>query len=149
MSRTATKPRSRIQRALIELRRRTGHSQTSFARLLNVAVATVGRWETTNEPAGITLATFERIANKERHKDLAKVFSEALAGLQSSDPAAARQIFEERGRWGEVDLIIADIQEQAETLKNQGNPIGSRIYDRCNDAWVLLEQVRLFSWRNR
>ena len=126
-----------------------GHSQTSFARTQNLAATTVGRWESVGEPGGITLAMLEKLATKEGHKNLAKVFSDALAKLKSSDPSAARSIYEERERWVRLDLIVEAIQDEAKVLKEKGDPAGQRICDACNDAWEVLEQIRLFSWRDR
>jgi transcriptional regulator with XRE-family HTH domain len=138
-----------VQRALIELRKRMGHSQSSFARAQNVATATVGRWESVGEPGGITLAMLEHLARKEDHKDLAKVFSDALTDLKSADPSLARSIFEEQQRRVWLDGFVTDVQVMAKTLIDQQNPIGQQLYNLCNEAWKVLEQIWLFSWRDR
>jgi hypothetical protein len=126
-----------------------GHSQTSFARAQNVASTTVARWEAISAPGGITLAMLEHLARREHYTDLAEVFGGALVALKNSDPSLARSISEEQQRRVWLDGFVAKVQEAAKTLIDEGNPIGQEIYAACNEAWKVLEQIWLFSWRDR
>ena len=143
------KQRTPVQRALIELRKRMGHSQESLARTLNVSLPTVGRWETTLEPKGINLARLEKIATEKQLPEVAAVFQAALDKLKDTAPRDAQAIHDEKMRWAALDDIVSRIQEEATALKEKKNPAGQRIYDACNEAWLVLEQIHAFSWRNR
>jgi transcriptional regulator with XRE-family HTH domain len=143
------KKRTPLQRALIELRQKLGHSQESLARALNVSLPTIGKWESMTEPKGISLALLEKTARENQLPKVAAVFQDALDKLKTTAPRDAQAIHDERMRWTALDEIIGRIQQEAEALKEKKNPAGQRIYDDCNAAWLLLEEIHSFSWRNR
>jgi len=79
MSRPATKPRTAVQHALIELRRQLGLTQLQLALLLDVTPTTTARWETTHPPRGPALLRIAQFAEGRGALVWAKIFREVLA----------------------------------------------------------------------
>jgi transcriptional regulator with XRE-family HTH domain len=144
-----TRKRTPVQVALIELRGRLGHSQESLARQLKVSLPTVGKWETTTPPTAVALAVLYKLAADNGHEKLARVFDTALEQLKATRPRIVQDIRQEQMRWTQIDMLLGEIQTEAERLKDQGSPDGKRIYDLANDMWQVLAEIHLWSWRNK
>ena len=70
-------------------------TQTEFAvNVLNMAISTIGRWETKDWPAGDALLRLAALAEKNRRPDLADIFLKAF--MQDVQRIAPPQIVE---RW--------------------------------------------------
>jgi transcriptional regulator with XRE-family HTH domain len=70
--------KTKLMGAVRELRTALGLSQTEFGLRLGKSLPTIQRWETLRPPDGEALADLERLANDEKHPELAKPFSAAL-----------------------------------------------------------------------
>jgi transcriptional regulator with XRE-family HTH domain len=78
MARPTSRPRSKISSTLIRLREHFGESQEKFADRLQVALATLGRWESSSPPTGRSLDRLAQIAVQSSREDLAKQFRAAF-----------------------------------------------------------------------
>jgi transcriptional regulator with XRE-family HTH domain len=134
---------------LIELRRRLGVTQQIMATRLGCSLQTIARWETIMEPQSAALIVLRDLAEEKKYADLAKVFAKTLERVKRTQPVVAQKAHEEQVRWAQVDVLLAEIQNIAEGLRDQGNIDGKRIYDLGNDMWQALEQIHLMSWRNK
>ena len=65
---------NQITQAVRELRQRLGDTQQSFAHRLNMAIATVVRYESTRPPQGEALGAIYRVARDAGHADLSEGF---------------------------------------------------------------------------
>jgi len=78
--------RSRASEALIELRKTMGMTQQRFAvEVLNVAVPTVGRYETSHPPAAKVLLKLAHVAHEIGCYDLACLFRDLYVEEVNSD----------------------------------------------------------------
>ncbi len=148
-TKTKTKPRrAPLQRALIELRRRTGHTQESFSRELGVSLPTVGAWEANGRlPLDIMLARLADIARKNGHDDLATIFHGGLLELQKDRAQKAADIFDEIGRWHEIMNHLAAFRVEVENLSDE--KLKERMMNRFIEFEKVLSAVQRWSWRNR
>jgi transcriptional regulator with XRE-family HTH domain len=79
MSRRASRPRTAVQQALIELRRQLGITQLQLARELDVTPITTARWETSQAPRSNALKRIAEFAERRGALVWAEVFRKVLA----------------------------------------------------------------------
>jgi transcriptional regulator with XRE-family HTH domain len=147
--------RAPLQKALVQLRKRMGHTQESFSRVLGVSLPTLGNWEASGRlPLDIMLARLEKIARDNNHIDLADTFHAGLEELKMDRAAKAADIFDEIARWHEikghltaVSQIAAAVRE-ATSLKEAKTAV-EPINDLLVEFEKTLSQVQAWSWRNR
>jgi transcriptional regulator with XRE-family HTH domain len=75
------KEKTRVQKALIQMRRQLNLTQQQLAARLNVALPTVGKWESTRSPTGESLIQLAAFAYRTGQHETAKVFFAAGAQL--------------------------------------------------------------------
>ena len=153
-TKTKTKPRrAPLQRALIELRRRTGHTQESFSRELGVSLPTVGAWEANGRlPLDIMLARLADIARKNGHDDLATIFHGGLLELQKDRAQKAADIFDEIARWQDINAHLTALGAEADRLRDEklkDTELPDRIVARLYEFEKVLAAAQRWSWRNR
>ena len=156
MSRPSKKPkRAPLQKALIELRRRTGHTQESFSRVLGVSLPTVGHWEAKGRlPLDIVLARLADIATKAGHADLAQVFMGGLDELKASRAQKAEDILDEIDRWHKINASLHWLGEIETAVREATSLEEARaeiepMYDVLVKLEKVLADVQRWSWRNR
>lgn len=141
-----------MQKALIELRRRLGHTQESFSRELGVSLPTLGKWESHGRlPLDIMLARLRDIAIKEGHEDLAAVFTGGLEQLREDRAQKAADIFDEIARWHAIKDHLKALGEEAERLRTEklkDSDLPQRIVDRLYEFEKVLAAAQRWSWRN-
>jgi transcriptional regulator with XRE-family HTH domain len=74
MPRPASRGKSKLSKAVCELRARLGSSQQSFSNRLGVALNTIARYETSREPSGEALLKLGNVAALNLHWDLSSLF---------------------------------------------------------------------------
>jgi transcriptional regulator with XRE-family HTH domain len=103
--------KSKLSKAVCELRARLGLSQQAFSNALGVALNTIARYETSREPSGEALKQLGDLAMKKNHTDLGHFFytrylDDVLKGVAprvtgipatDSEPARGYLLLELRG----------------------------------------------------
>jgi transcriptional regulator with XRE-family HTH domain len=141
-----------VQKALIELRRRLGETQQSMSDRLGVSLQSIARWETSDPPVNITLATLHQIAEDNGHHDLADAFKAALDVLKEAQQRKANDILDEIARWHMIRDHLTSLGQEADRLRNEklkDVELPQRIVDRLTALDQVLAAAQKWSWRNR
>jgi transcriptional regulator with XRE-family HTH domain len=148
--------RSPLKRAVIALREKLGHTQESFARLLNVSTVTVGKWEgpSGHEPVDIMLARFAQMAREAGREDLEQVFNAELRGIGEARSQKANDILNEIERWHKINAYLKELgQIDAAVRAAKGLPTAKAaiepMYDLLVEFQKTLAAAQAWSWRNR
>src|SRR5215471_8057275 len=99
MARPASRQKSAVAQALIELRHRLGETQQSMAVRLGTTVTSVARWESASKPGGVMLMNFWLLAREQGYKDLTKVLHRALEELERAERRKADEWLQQHERW--------------------------------------------------
>src|SRR5215831_4363478 len=99
-SRTSSKRRTPLQKAIVALRRELNLTQEGLAREMGVTLPAVGHWETDSRPGNIALARLEQLAAA--HPDLAAIFHGELEELKKTQWRKANDILDEVARWQQI-----------------------------------------------
>jgi transcriptional regulator with XRE-family HTH domain len=79
MSRKMRGSKTKVQMAMVELRRHCGFTQAQLAQEMDVTLTTVSRWESIRPPSGPSLIRIQAFAEQVGRTDLAKLFAESLS----------------------------------------------------------------------
>jgi transcriptional regulator with XRE-family HTH domain len=74
MARPTSRRKSKLSKAVCELRTRLGWSQQTLSNRLGVALNTIARYETAREPSGEALLKLGDLASVSHHWDLSELF---------------------------------------------------------------------------
>lgn len=85
MSRPSSTPKSPVSAAIIDMRRRMQITQAELAHALQVALPTIGRWESWDPPKGSALDKLATFAERNNLKQPLNVFKRALAKTPTKD----------------------------------------------------------------
>jgi transcriptional regulator with XRE-family HTH domain len=149
LPRKSTSRRTPVQKALIELRRLLGETQQSMSDRLGVSLQSVARWETTEPPVNITLATLHQIAVENNYVELAQAFRDALETLKEKQRRKVDDIMDEINRWHHIREHLTALADEAQILTTRKHPAGPRIEEHLNALHELLGAAQKWSWRNR
>ena len=146
--------RTPVQRALIELRTKLGHSQESLAREMDVTLPTVGKWETSTPPAGVALAALHALAVMKGHPELGQVFIDELHKLQGIYARKANDILDEIARWQKIKAHLTtlgqiDAAVRSATSLKEAKEAVAPMYDLLVEFERVLAAAQKWSWKNR
>jgi transcriptional regulator with XRE-family HTH domain len=145
------KKRTSVQQAMAALRKQMGWTQAKLAEILRVQLPSVGRWETTEPPTGVSLARLHRIAAREGASKLAKVFWRALEQEGEGRPDTADMILEIY-TWSELGYALSDLDAdirklETEQLKDSG--LTNQIKMHAETLNALCDKIRYLRWREK
>ena len=106
---------------MIEMRHQLGMTQTDLARALEVALPTVGRWESWDPPKGLILGLLARFAES-ANLAAAAVFRQAL-GNERIEVLSAQAIR------SQIDKAVAAERERCANIAEN------------NDDWSIIAQL--------
>lgn len=115
MARPTSRPKSKLSRALIELRSRLGESQQTFSNRLEVSMVTVSRWERDWPPRGSLLRQIRDLAREKEYSDLALIFEDHLPMTGDEISAAMNEMDVDFAAWEEVRTNWTKLNEILET----------------------------------
>ena len=127
MARPASRQKSAVAQALIELRHRLGETQQSMAVRLGTTVTSVASWESASKPGGVMLMNFWLLAREQGYKDLTKVLQRALQELERAERRKADDWLRQHERWMKLKNSSAALEEIANQLLTEGHPCGSKL----------------------
>lgn len=147
MARSIGRARHPVSEAVIRLRQAYGETQQQFAHRMEVAIATIARYETSRPPNANALMRFARMAEILSRADLATTFYGAIRESGNDCPTAEtialQTLLDYRGRiW---------LQEQLETLLQDakcGLPLS---YPACGtqSAKIHYMEKEIERWKRR
>lgn len=149
----STIKRTKIQRAIVGLRKKLGLTQSQLAAQLGLQLPSIGRWESANRdaPSGVSLLSLHRMATEAGLDGVAKVFH---AELEKANRTKASDALDELGRWSEIEAArlaiarIADGVENATTLEQAKAELAA-IYPVIDGLYKTLDEARKWAWRSK
>jgi DNA-binding transcriptional regulator YiaG len=136
--------RPALSQALIELRRRLEDTQQSLAQRLNVSLHSVALWETKSYPTGLMLLRLSKLAQDNRHTDLAKIFADAVG----QENRRVREMLNfEQDIWDKLFTALYRLQLEGDKLDDVA--ARDRIVNLAKEAEQFAEKAQEGSWRNQ
>ena len=149
MARPASRRKTPIQKALIEMRRRLKHSQQSMSEFLGIAMQTIARWETSGEPGAPALVMLWNLAKTYKFDDLSAVFEAEIRGMKEDDPRRSDRIQLDLERWTKIMGLLGEIAAIGHQLTAEGHPEGTRLSIFAREVTELSEQACRWAWMNK